>query len=115
MEESQHSFPLSYETRPRLQVMDDAPPFSFSGSRYTKVLTNGLWVHATGSVARGMTGSAFSGEIWTVDLKSKPLKWKKCDVRVPEMDAEQLIIELSDSGHIYVADNNKGVLSAKIQ
>uniref|UniRef100_A0A915A7K0 Uncharacterized protein n=1 Tax=Parascaris univalens TaxID=6257 RepID=A0A915A7K0_PARUN len=80
------SFNLVTKSTDVIEVMDDAPPFSFSGSRYTKVLTNDLWVHATGSIARGMTGSAFSGEIWIVDLKSKPLKWKKSDFRVPEMD-----------------------------
>ncbi|KHN84635.1 hypothetical protein Tcan_06738 [Toxocara canis] len=108
-------FDLKTKTSEVIEITDDAPPFRFSGSSYVKVLPNGLWVHATGSVQRGMTNSVFNGEIWTVNLKSKPLKWKKCGIVVPETDREELVIAISDAGMVYVADNHRGIFAANLE
>ncbi|VDK30171.1 unnamed protein product [Anisakis simplex] len=78
-------------------------------------MPNGLWVHPSGSVQEGMTNSAFNGEVWSVVLSQKPLKWHKNSVVIPKLDEQELVIEIADDGMIYVADNHQGVFATKIE
>lgn len=88
---------------------DTKPPFAFSGPHETVQLKDGRWIMVGGSLAKGMTNTEFSGEMWAMDFKKKNegLKWEKLEHKVPGDLKDHELCVASDGVKIYLADTEK--------
>jgi len=99
---------------------DTSPTFSFAGARLAVMLDDGRWAHITGSTQKGMTGSEFNPEIWTIDLKEKNLmtngKWIKSNIAAPTFfrdDSSFVAVNPADAT-VYMGDPHQGLYKAQI-
>uniref|UniRef100_A0A0N5AGW8 FBA_3 domain-containing protein n=1 Tax=Syphacia muris TaxID=451379 RepID=A0A0N5AGW8_9BILA len=93
------------------KIEGDCPPFSFSGARFTALLSADEWIHAVGDAAVGIAGSKFCGEIWQLVLNRPELKWEKLKTKLPdECDSISLSLVFVEPEEIfYVIDPVFGV------
>ena len=106
---------MTYSKTKNLQIEGGYPPFSYAGSRCTRLLPSGIWIHATGNTAVGMTGTEYCGEIWSLDLKAAGFAWKKLDTEASDCDHIKMLVVVSDDGLLYIIDPKRGVLVGKLK
>ncbi|EPB79704.1 hypothetical protein ANCCEY_01248 [Ancylostoma ceylanicum] len=79
---------------------DPAPRWGFNGALGRGLMPSGAWVHAGGSVPKGMSGSSFDGSIWElINLDSTPA-WKQLDGSIPS-DMEGEVVVDTKHGNVY--------------
>jgi hypothetical protein len=98
-----------------LALQGESPPFGYSGSRETAVLTDGRWLHISGSTAHGMTGVGYSGEIWQIDLSKDGMHWEKLALQMPSTatDGDNIVVDVKHN-KIFIADQKTGVFVGQL-
>ncbi len=82
------------------------PPFAFSGPSSNVQLKDGRWILLGGSLARGMSDTEFSRDIWMMDLAAENLGWKKLEMQLPNEIKEYELCSATNGERAFVCDTN---------
>lgn len=71
------------------------------------------WTHLAGYNRSGMTGSAFNGQIWTIQNLSTQPKWQNSKIEIPDPKNSNFhIIYDYDTQNLFLFADTFGVLKA---